>query len=341
MGPPQVSTAMRWRIVGMSSAGMSLRQIGAQVGHHSSTISRILKKHRETNDVIDRKRSGRPRCTSEREDRALLRHVRRHPFAQSNALKRAWLPNRRICDRTVRNRLKAAGLRARRPVRRPLLTPAHKAARLQWCRDRRNWNLASWRKVHWSDESRFLLFMTDGRARVWRRRGTAYTQRNIMEQVPFGGGSLMVWGCFSYNCKLPLVTVRGNLNGVKYQRDILHPVVVPHFDNHPLRTRPVFMDDNARPHRSALVRDYLRQEAITTLPWPARSPDMNPIEHVWDIIGRRIRQRQPPVQNLAQLDVVLHQEWNQLPQRKLQHLVQSMRRRVAAVVAANGGYTRY
>lgn len=95
--------------------------------------------------------------------------------------------------------------------------------------------------------------MTDGRVRVWRRRGTAYAHRNIMEQVPFGGGSLMVWGCVSHDCKLPLMTVRDNLNGVKYQRDILEQVVVPHFDNHPLRTSPIFMDDNARPHRARAV----------------------------------------------------------------------------------------
>jgi hypothetical protein len=50
---------------------------------------------------------------------------------------------------------------------------------------------------------------------------------------------------------------------------------VSHFDKHPLNTRPVFMDDNARPHRAHVVTDYLRDESITTLPWPARSPDLN------------------------------------------------------------------
>ena len=82
--------------------------------------------------------------------------------------------------------------------------------------------------------------------RVWRHKNTAYTPRNIQPTVPYGGGSVMVWGCISHDCKLDLVTIQGNLTGDQYIRDVLQPVVVPHFDNHPLATRPVYMVDNAR-----------------------------------------------------------------------------------------------
>ena len=88
----------------------------------------------------------------------------------------------------------------------------------------------------------------------------------------------MIWGCLSHDCKLDLDTVRGNLNGDQYQEVILNGVVVPHFDDHTLASRPIFMDDNARPHRARAVMDFLDREGITTLPWPARSPDLNPIE---------------------------------------------------------------
>ena len=131
----------------------------------------------------------------------------------------------------------------------------------------------------------------------------------------------MVCGCVSYDSKLDLITVRGNLNGQIYRQTILEASVVPHFDNHPLNTRPVFMDDNARSQIARVVTDYLRDESITTLPWPVRSPDLTSIEYIWGIIGRRVKERTPPVQTLNDLEQKLHQEWQRLTQIHIRRLV--------------------
>ena len=111
----------------------------------------------------------------------------------------------------------------------------------------------------------------------------------------------MVWGCVSHDCKMDLITVQGTLTKQTYQTNILESAVIPHFDNHPLLTRPVFMDDNARPHRSRAVIECLRQNAVSTIPWPAHSPNLNPIEHLLDILGRKLRAMNPPAQTLAEL----------------------------------------
>jgi hypothetical protein len=81
-------------------------------------------------------------------------------------------------------------------------------------------------------------------------------------------------GCISHDCKLDLVAIQGNLHQRRFATSC---------------TRPVYMDDNARPHRSREVTAYLQSEAVTSVPWPAMSADLNPIEHIWDMLGRRIQ----------------------------------------------------
>ena len=174
----------------MHTTGMSFKAIGRQMGYHYTVVSRLVRKHTQTNNVKDLPRSGRPRVTSDRDDRALQRLVRRMPFATSPVLKQHWLPNRRLSTRTVRNRLKSAGLKSRRVIKRPLLADRHRRSRLAWCLARRGWNLTTWRKIHWSVESRFLLHATDGRMRFWRHTNTAYTPRNIQSTVRYSRGSV-------------------------------------------------------------------------------------------------------------------------------------------------------
>jgi transposase len=163
----------------MHTKGMSFKAIGRQMGYHYTVVSGLVRKYKQTNNVKDLLRSGRPRVTSDRDDRALQRLVRRMPFATSPVLKQHWLPNRRLSTRTVNNRLKSAGLKSRRVNKRPLLAYRHRRTRLAWCLARRDWNLRTWRNINWSDESRFLFHVTDDRMRVWRHKNTAYTPRNI------------------------------------------------------------------------------------------------------------------------------------------------------------------
>ena len=144
-------------------------------------------------------------------------------------------------------------------------------------------------------------------------------------------------GCVSHDCNLDLITVQGNLNALRYQREILQASVVSHFDNHVLADRSIFMDDNARPHRAYAVVEFLCRNAVETIPWPARSHDLNPIEHIWDMLGRRFRQRDPPVQTVRDLEAALHQEWARLPQSQIQRLIQGLGKRLEAVICVRVG----
>ena len=224
-----------------------------------------------------------------------------------------------------------------RPCTAPRLLRHHRRARRHWCRNVRRWTLIHWRRIWFSDESRFQLYRHDGRMRIYRRRNERYIPQCIRGVDRYGGGSVMVWGAISMNGRTNLVQVQGNLTAVRYREEILSRHLVPVMD---IR-REIFQQDNAKPHTARLTMEYLANTNVTVLPWPSKSPDLNPIEHLWDLLDRRLRRRQRQPQTRQQLMDALQDEWRQIPQRQIRRLIQSMPRRIRAVLQAQGGNTRY
>ena len=151
------------------------------------------------------------------------------------------------------------------------------------------------------------------------------------------GPSLMVWGGVTATHRTQLVIVPGNMNGTVYRDTIVRPHILPFIRRH----GAVFQQDNARPHVARVVTQFVQQQNIPTLPWPAVSPDLSPIEHVWDEMKRRLRNLPNQPQNMQQLARVLVRLWNNIPQQFLARVVRSMRQRVLACIQARGGHTRY
>ena len=174
---------------------------------------------------------------------------------------------------------------------------------------------------------------------MWRCRGERFLDDCIAETTAYGGGSVMVWGGISLHTRTPLHHVRGNLNALRYRDEILRPLVVPQLQQ--IGNNAILQDDNARPHRGNIVNTFIHQNQINRLPWPANSPDLNPIKHLWDELGRRVKKNYPRAGDLNQLVQNLQQEWNAIPQEFLSKLVRSMRSRCRECLDNNGGHTRY
>ena len=120
------------------------------------------------------------------------------------------------------------------------------------------------------------------------------------------------------------MVIEGNLTARHYIDKVLEPVVVPCFQNHADVT--LYQQDNARPHSARLTSDFLGQNNVQVLPWPAFSSDLSPKEHLWDQLGRRMFDGRRHIHNRQQRIWALTREWEAIPKYKIQRVISSMRR---------------
>ncbi|GFT66798.1 transposable element Tcb1 transposase [Trichonephila clavipes] len=200
-----------------------------------------------------------------------------------------------VSRQTVYRRLGHIGLYARRPVRCVSLTATHCRLRFTWSREHALRTPQQWYCVMFSNDSRFSLHTDSRRTLIWRAPCTRYHQENTIERHRYGGAGWLVWGGIILGSRTELHVQSVTMTGHIY-RDVILEQHVCLFRG-AMDAEFLFMDDNALPHRANIVDECLQSENITRMDWPAYSPDLNPIEHVWDMLGRRIASRQslPPV----------------------------------------------
>ncbi|GFS75169.1 transposable element Tcb2 transposase [Trichonephila clavipes] len=292
---------MRDRIIGKIEEGRKITDVARGVDIAHSVVSRLWKSFKTTGMWSRRHGGGRVRSTMPAEDRYIILSAKR---------------NRRTTAQQ------------------------HRTARLQWCREHHNWTEQDWACVLFSDESRFSL-SSDCRCQlIWRESGTAYCPENIQEKDRYPTCSIMVWAGIMINGRTRLhVVANGTMTGQRYIDEVLLPHV--RLFRGAVGDKFVFMDDNAICHRILAVQDCLYSEGIQRLVWPTRSPDLNPIENVWDALGRQVAGRNYPPTNKNTLIRALTEEWDKLPQQLLDNVVQSMVRRVECCIPLHGGHIPY
>jgi len=330
---------MRRKVVKFSHEGMSVRQIAKRLDLAKSTVFNILQKMKRTGGVENVKGRGRKRKTTSRTDRmmrTLTMKNRKMPASKIvTEVKNATGTD--ISVQTVRNRLNETGLHGRVPRRKPLISKRNHKKRMDFAREHVNKPEEFWNSIIWSDESKFNMFGSDGRRSVWRAVGEAMRKECLEPTVKHGGGNVMVWGCMSAKGVGTLHFIDGIMNADMYI-DILRDQMLPSVRQLKQR-RYVFQHDNDPKHTAKKVTEFLKQKKVQVLTWPPQSPDLNPIEHLWDEMERR-RQGQHP-RNREDLKDILRKVWESIDEAVCKKLVGNMQDRLKAVIEAKGGPTKY
>ncbi|GFV12729.1 transposable element Tcb2 transposase [Trichonephila clavipes] len=280
-----------WRVVGRLEGGQTQAEVAQAIGVSQSVISRIWNRFLETGSAGRRPAQGRRRATTPNEDRYLVLAARRHRNMNATLLQQHLrsATGTTVSTQTVRNRLHGEGLHARRPM------------------------------------SGFLFIRIIG---VFSSRGTVAVGIVLRSRTKVS--DLAVGECWCLVASpltgADLYIIRdGPLTARRYRDEILRPIVVTYAAA--IGDDFILMDDNCRPHRANLVEDFLFEEGIVRMEWPGCSPDMNPIEHVWDALGRRVAGLQPPPQTLQELERALLEEWDKIPQLVIKSIIDCMRQR--------------
>ena len=327
-------------ILFLLDSGQSGEQISACTGVSTASISRLRKKHRSS---LQKSLGGRPGKISPTTTRHAIHLI--HSGKADNAAQvtkpLADIINQPLSTRTVRRHLKKAGMRAVVKRKRPYLKKAHRKARYDWAVEHADWTVEDWKKTIYTDETKINRFGSDGRTYVWKFPGEGLSDRLVEGTVKFGGGSVMMWGCMmwegvGYACKID-----GRMDAELYTK-ILDEDFRASVEYYGKSLKDIiFQQDGDPKHRSKMAKNWLKTNGVTVLKWPAQSPDINPIEHLWDHLKKKLKEYPHPPEGILELWERVEKEWEKILKEVCQNLIESMPRRVAAVLKAKGSYTKY
>ena len=267
----------------------------------------------------------------------IVRQALKDPFVTSSQI-RATMQEEygvNIASRTVTLRLLWNNLRGCESLKKQKVSHNNRKARLELMRLHRDSPFFLWNSVVWSDKSKFNLHGPDGRTYVRRLPNKELDPKYTRKTVKFSGGSVMVWGCFTKHGVGPYVKLTGKLDSVTYQK-LLTKYLVLFLEDLPLSvyTTAVFQQDNAPCNKSRSVIQWLQNQTILLLNWPAQSPDLNPIASLWAIIKKGDMALKP--KTVHDLWTVIQEEWQKIPNDICVDLVTSMPRRYTSVISQNG-----
>ncbi|CAF3471855.1 unnamed protein product [Rotaria socialis] len=329
MGRVKVTHDKKVAIKTLLETGLSQRAVAQLLNVSQKCVFGVSNKLKQKLPLSNTPGQGPKKASTPTDDRRLLRIMKKDRTQSSQMLASEWtLSNgKKMSAPTVRRRLLSMGYKSYTTKKKPMRKPAQIKQRVIFARDHQYWT-TEWNNVIWRDEAHFEVLNRKNGSLVRRLKSENNEPFNFVPRVQGGGGG-------------SLVVYTGRVNGPSYIKIIQD--AVPDFIEGAFgqtNTNWVFMQDNAPSHKSKFAMRWLKDNNIRLLNWPASSPDVNPIENLWDYFDKELRRLKP--MNVRQLQTMIEDLWKSVTCQQCQKLVDSMPRRVKQCVLTRGGtFTKY
>ena len=226
------------------------------------------------------------------EIRSLERIVKQRPFKDLGEIHKEWTEAGVSASRaTTHRRIQDMGYNCRIPRVKPLLNQRQHQKRVTWAKEKKDWTVAQWSKVLFSDESTFCISFGNQGPRVWRKTGEAQNPSCLKSSVKFPQ-SVMIWGAMSSAGVGPLCFIKSKVNAAFYH-NILEHFMLPSSKKVYGDADFIFQQDLTTVHTTKSTKTWFNDHGITVLDWPSNSPDLNPIENLWGIVERKMKDTRP------------------------------------------------
>ncbi|MBN3280925.1 TCB1 transposase, partial [Polyodon spathula] len=338
MKTKELSKQVRDKVIEKHRSGEGYKNISKSLNISVSTVYSIIKKWKGHCTTQTLHRSGRPsKLSSQR--RKLVRDATVRPTTTLKELQSSMADmGENVQQSTISRTLHKSSLYVRVERRKPLLKINHLKACMEFATKHLSDPAKMLQKVLWSDETKLELFGLNAKHYVWHRPNTEHLPVNTIPTVKHGGGSIMLWGCFSSAGTGKLVRIEGKMDGAKY-RQILEENLFQSAKDLKLGRKFTFQQDNDPKHKAKATLEWLKNKKVNVLEWPSQSPDLNPIENLWKDLKTAVHKRSPS--NLRELEQICQEEWAQIAPSRCAKLVETYPKRLAAVIAAKGASTKY
>lgn len=315
-----------------------IRKISKTLKMPYSTVRSILQKAIKSGSIARKMGTGKKEKLTKIAKTKILEIVNKNPCIPSKEilfeLKKTMKLD--VVAKTIRNFLKKNGYNNRISCKKPLLSHNNVSKRLMFANEYITEDDEFWNDVIFSDEVKFNLFGSDGQQKVWRKKGERYSEKNLSPTVKYGGGSLMLWGCFSAEGVGELNFIEGIMDKYKYMEILKKNLKIS--AKKMKKDIFIFQQDNDPKHTSKLVKDYFAKNQISVLPWPSQSPDLNPIENLWALIKKKLRKGKKTKDELKEEICTI---WKSIPSDFCKKLVYSMPKRLEDVIKTKGKSSKY